>query len=438
MQHWSLKRRSFAAALLVLVVFVPLTALILEQAFTNSLSHSMKAQLRLQNLGLISEFEVKNGEIHMPEQLFNDRLNIPESGTYAFISMHLLPLWQSVSALHWQPPGLALPAVGEEHFDRVRINSKPYFVFSYTAQFEDKGLMFPVSFHVLESAEIFNREVQDFRYTLWYWLGIIALLLIALLILSLNGALKPIGKLETQVAEVQQGSQGRLSGHYPPELEKLKDSLNHLLDSEQHQRQRYHNSLGDLAHNLKTPLAVLKSLEELPSSANEPIAQIEHIIGRQLKRAVAGAGSGWQQAVALSPLLEKLIRAMTKVHGAKHLKIDLTDAQALSLHADETDLMELFGNLLDNACKAAKGRVRVTLSQQQDQSRIEIEDDGPGIPPQERQQILARGKRLDSYESGQGLGMAIVWDLIGAYQGQLDIQDSDLGGARIIVRFYSR
>lgn len=436
MTKWSLKGRSLAAAILVLVIFFPLVALVLEQAFSNSLSHSMEEQLRLQNLGLISEFEVIQGEIQMPEQLFNNSLNIPDSGTYALISMHKLPIWESDSTLNWsQIPQLDRPEVGKEMFVTRQIDGKNFFQFSYTAEFEDRNFMFPVTFHILQERRLFDREVSAYRTTLWQWLGLISLLLIALLVFSLYAALRPISQLVSQISDVEKGKCHRLAGTFPPELEHLKTSLNHLLDSELKQRQRYYNSLGDLAHNLKTPLALLKGNDQVMQIASEPVEQIDSIISRQLKRAVAGAGSGWQQKVALSGLLQQIISAMKKVYADKQLDIELQDDAQAELAADKTDLMELFGNLIDNACKAARKQVRVSVHQEDKILVLMIEDDGPGIRPEQRQQILNRGTRLDSYPGGQGLGMAIVTDLVNAYQGKLEIAESPLGGNLFRIRF---
>lgn len=436
MTKWSLKARSLAAAILVLAIFFPLAALVLEQAFSNSLSQSMEEQLRLQNLGLISEFEVIQGEIQMPEQLFNNSLNIPDSGTYALISMHKLRIWESGSALNWtQTPQLQRPDVGEELFISRLIDDKLFFQFSYTAEFEDLDFMFPVTFHILQERRLFDQEVSAYRATLWQWLGLISLLLIALLVFSLYAALRPISQLVSQISEVDKGKRHRLAGAFPPELEHLKSSLNHLLESELQQRQRYYNSLGDLAHNLKTPLALLKSNHQVMQTASEPVEQIDSIISRQLKRAVAGAGSGWQQKVALTPLLRQIIGAMQKVYADKQLSIELRDKIQSELGADKTDLMELFGNLIDNACKAARSKVHINISQSSNSLTIDIDDDGPGIPQAKRTEILNRGARLDSYTSGQGFGMAIVIDLVNAYQAGLQINHSALGGNRFSVTF---
>ncbi|MBU2878214.1 MULTISPECIES: ATP-binding protein [Aliiglaciecola] len=432
----SLRLRSFAAALLALLLFIPLGAMTLEQAYTDSLSQSMLEQLRVQSLTLISEFEMVDGEPEMPEQLFNDKLNIPGSGLYAFIKINDDVVWQSLSTLNWsEQPQLDAPIIGKEIFLAEFSLDADYFLYSYTAEFEGNVDFEPVSFFIVQDKLTFEKERDAFSNTLWYWLGFLALLLLIVLIASLNMALSPINTLIGQIKKTEEGDIERLQQTYPPELEKLKRSINHLLDTEQQQRSRYKNSLSDLAHSLKTPLAVLAGNPNLPSSANEPLSQINNIIQRQLKRAVAGAGSGWDQAVSVLPIVQKLQSAMAKVHADKDLSISLQIAENCQFKGDQTDLMELLGNLMDNACKAAKSKVKVSAQQTNKLLRITVEDDGNGIEPQHRQELLHRGKRLDSYQEGQGIGMAVVTDLISAYHGKMEITDSTLGGAKIEMTF---
>ncbi|WP_353369188.1 ATP-binding protein [Aliiglaciecola sp. NS0011-25] len=432
----SLRLRSFAAALLALLLFIPLGAMTLEQAYTDSLSQSMLEQLRVQSLTLISEFEMVDGEPEMPEQLFNDKLNIPGSGLYAFIKINDDVVWQSLSTLNWsEQPQLDAPIIGKEIFLAEFSLDADYFLYSYTAEFEGNVDFEPVSFFIVQDKLTFEKERDAFSNTLWYWLGFLALLLLIVLIASLNMALSPINTLIGQIKKTEEGDIERLQQTYPPELEKLKRSINHLLDTEQQQRSRYKNSLSDLAHSLKTPLAVLAGNPNLPSSANEPLSQINNIIQRQLKRAVAGAGSGWDQAVSVLPIVQKLQSAMAKVHADKDLSISLQIPENCQFKGDQTDLMELLGNLMDNACKAAKSKVKVSAQQTNKLLRITVEDDGNGIEPQHRQELLHRGKRLDSYQEGQGIGMAVVTDLISAYHGKMEITDSTLGGAKIEMTF---
>lgn len=432
----SLRLRSFAAALLALLLFIPLTAITLEQAFTSSLSESMLEQLRVQNLTLISEFEMQDEQAQMPEQLFNEQLNIPGSGLYAYIMVNRRLAWQSLSTLSLlETPDLLAPQMGQERFDSEFDKPDGYFLFAFTAEFDTGNEFVPVSFFVLQDKQTFEEQRAAFSNTLWYWLGLIAILLLVLLVFSLNMALSPIKTLISQIKRAEKGEVDRITQRYPPELEKLKTSINHLLDTEQQQRSRYKHSLSDLAHSLKTPLAVLCGINNLPRSAEEPLLQIDNIIQRQLKRAVSGAGSAWEQAEPLYPIAKKLLFAMGKVHADKQLDINMQMDESLRFKGDKTDLMELLGNLLDNACKAAKSKVVLHAQEHHRHLCICVDDDGPGIAEQDREALLNRGQRLDSYQEGQGIGMAVVADLVGAYQGQLEISTSEYGGARFKLTF---
>lgn len=439
MHNLSLRLRSFAAAVLALLIFIPLTAVTLEQAFNGSLSQSMLQQLRVQSLTLISEFELDNtgSQAEMPEQLYNDQFNIPGSGLYAFIQSHDGMLWQSLSTLNWQQkPEFVAPDIGAEVFIEDFSMQNNYFLYAYTAEFETSEGYQPVSFYILQDKQVFNTEKSKFANTLWNWLGLIALLLLILLLVSLNAALLPISRLNKQIRQAESGQLERIDQRYPPELEKLKSSINNLLDTEQQQRSRYKNSLSDLAHSLKTPLAVLSGTAGLPEQAKEPISQINLQIQRQLKRAVAGTTSTFGQAIPIKPVVEKLFNAMDKVYADK--KLTLThdiQHQELGFNGDMTDLMEILGNVIDNACKAAVKQVSLSTLTSLNKLLIHIEDDGPGIPKDKRKQLLERGTRLDSYKEGQGIGMAVVADLVSAYQGQLEVKQSDLGGAKLTLIF---
>ncbi|AGH46102.1 ATP-binding protein [Paraglaciecola psychrophila] len=439
MHNLSLRLRSFAAAVLALLIFIPLTAVTLEQAFNGSLSQSMLQQLRVQGLTLISEFELDStgSQAQMPEQLYNDQFNIPGSGLYAFIQSHDGVLWQSLSTLNWQQqPKFVAPDIGAEVFIEDFSMQNNYFLYAYTAEFESSEGYQPVSFYILQDKQVFNTEKSKFANTLWNWLGLIALLLLILLLFSLNAALLPISRLNKQIRQAESGQLKRIDQRYPPELEKLKNSINNLLDTEKLQRSRYKNSLSDLAHSLKTPLAVLAGTAGLPEQAKEPISQINLQIQRQLKRAVAGTTSTFEQAVAIEPVVDKLFNAMHKVYADKNLTLThVIQQRELGFNGDITDLMEILGNVIDNACKAAIKQVTVTALANVNELLIHIEDDGPGIPKDKREQLLERGTRLDSYKEGQGIGMAVVADLVSAYQGQLEIKQSDFGGAKLTLIF---
>lgn len=436
MKKLSLKFRIFSAAALALLIFIPLIAFALEKAHVASLNQAMLERMRVQTLTLISEFEITDNVSYMPEVMINGQFNLPDSGLYGLITGGQQVIWHSLSALNWHiPKNLPAPPSGQEHFKQIESQGDGYFVHSYTAEFElDVGFS-PYHFHSIQDMTSFNAEVKEFRTTLWYWLGIIAVLLLLMLLFALNTALKPIHHLVAQINAIQEGKSKHIQAQYPSELETLKNNLNHLLEAEANQRERYKNSLSDLAHSLKTPLAVLSGLPDLPSTGREPVEQIDNIIQRQLKRAVAGTGSGWSQAEPVVPIVEKLKGAMLKVYRDKELDIRVDIDPEIRFYGDHTDLLELMGNLLDNACKAAQYHIEITATSTPLQITLIIADDGPGIAEADRELLLQRGQRLDSYATGQGIGMAVVSDLIAAYQGQLFIKDSDLGGAQIEVEF---
>lgn len=439
MRRISLKVRSFAATIIALLFFIPLMNYALQQAYIASLTQATLERMRLLNLTLISEFEIEEQVVYMPELMIHGEFNVPDSGIYALIHNLDSMVWRSMSSINWQLPEInSFPTPGRSSFEVVTYGERDFFKYTYTAEFETLLGLTPVTFHVFMDTKSFDEDIQKFESTLLQWLAIITALLLILLLFTLNTALKPLNRLILEITSIEKGNNVRLLDHYPQELERLRDSLNHLLNAEEQQRERYKNSLGDLAHSLKTPLAVLSGTESLPEEAREPLIQIDQIIQRQLKRAVAGSGSRWNQKEQLLPIVIKLTNAMEKVYDDKHLAIEFDFPDDIAFQGDATDLLELLGNLMDNACKATHSRVIVHAQQTEQYLEIAVSDDGPGIPEDKKHLLLERGKRLDSYESGQGIGMAVVSDLVSAYQGQLSIEDSEYGGAKITIRFPSK
>lgn len=422
-------------------MFIPLAAYALERAYVASLGQAMLERMRVQTLTLISEFEVFNNISSMPEIMINGQFNMPESGLYGVVTNGKMVLWKSTSSMNWPVPDfLTIPAIGEDQFVQVEQNSKHFFLHSYTAEFSSPVGFESYTFHVFQDRSSFDAEVIHYRTTLWYWLGIISVLLLALLVFSFFTALRPIHRLVNEILNIEKGDANRITDQYPPELEKLKSNLNHLLTTEENQRQRYKNGLGDLAHSLKTPLAVLSGLPELPEQGREPVEQINNIIQRQLKRAVAGTGSRWNQKCSVKPVVNKLVAAMSKVYRDKSLNFVVEVNHEIGFYGDETDLLEMLGNLIDNACKAAQSKVVVRAKQSKNRLYIGVADDGPGIPEDKRQMLIERGRRLDSYQSGQGIGMAVVADLVSAYEGHLNIENGKPelnlpSGAHISIEF---
>ena len=208
------------------------------------------------------------------------------------------------------------------------------------------------------------------------------------------------------------------------------------MHTEQAQRQRYRNALSDLAHSLKNPLAVIQSQAELSQSSQQQISQINQMIEHQLKKAQSAGESSWYLGVNVKTTLDKLVNSLQKIYRDKALTfVNHCDEENI-FKGDEADLFEILGNLLDNACKAAKQNVLIKVVSYDDVLVLEISDDGAGISSTDAEQVLKRGVRADTYQQGHGIGLAIVRDLVASYQGKLIIgRCKQLGGALFSVTF---
>jgi len=271
-----------------------------------------------------------------------------------------------------------------------------------------------------------------FLETVWQWMLLLGAALLIILIVGTNVVLSPVRELIREIRQTARGEQAELSHDYPVEFDGLKRSINHLLEAEAQQRRRYKNSLGDLAHSLKTPLSVALGAPNLTDETQDALLQIDQLIRRQLKRASAG-NVAWTSAISVAPVVGKLTRAMEKVYADKQLTFSQTIPEHAMFQGDETDLMELLGTLMDNASKAARYTVATEARIEGTWLHFFIDDDGPGIAERERERLLTRGERLDTYEEGHGIGLAVASDIVASYSGRLHIETSPAGGARIHV-----
>jgi two-component system sensor histidine kinase PhoQ len=275
-------------------------------------------------------------------------------------------------------------------------------------------------------------------------------LLLATLALLLRWVLSPLRHLEAQIREVENGTRESLDPRWPDELTGVTGNLNALLHSERNRIARYRDTLGNLAHSLKTPLAVLRASLASGDSVNvaqavdAQVDRMNGIIEHQLRRAAASGGATLgQAAVEVAPIAAELRGALLKVHGRKDFTIEVgIDAGARFL-GDRGDLLESLGNLMENASKWCRERVRVTTrvdgsAPPGEQLCVCVEDDGPGIAPRDRDRVLMRGERADERVAGHGLGLAMVRDMAEAYGGRLEIAQSSLGGASLLLHLPGR
>ncbi len=449
----SLSGRLLASVSLLLILFFGLTIAALDLLFRDLSERSIAELLDAQLVALLAASETDDHRNVQPAgPLAETRLRQPGSGLYAVIrSEDGALIWRSPSLLGRAPaPGSRL-APGTRRVERQRLDDGSE-VMTLTAPIDweiEPGTSRPFVFSVSTSVAPYEAQLHRFRQQMFGWfLGLLLLLLGSLAVL-LRWALRPVRRIEREIREVETGERAALSGAQPTELRGLAANMNALLTSERRRVEHYRNTLGNLAHSLKTPLAVIRSAF---SGGGEPqrggvidqqIDRMDAIVQHQLKRASAAGGTVVGQAVEVAPLLGELRTAMGKVYGHKDLLIEITLPEGARFAGDRGDLFELAGNLLDNACKWCRHRVRVSARRQPDslgraRLRITVEDDGSGIAANDRERILERGTRADEQMGGQGLGLAMVREIVELYGGELTIGDSALGGARIEVALPGR
>jgi two-component system sensor histidine kinase PhoQ len=441
----SLQSRQLIAASIGLFAFLGLTGYALDQAFAEATLTGVRERLQTYAYAYLAGTDVTRGKALIPPaESPEPRFDQPgSSGLYAAISGELR--WESGSAAGRQLPFTDSLRPGDSEFvGPLDSPAGPIYRFGIGVAWEVSAAD-SVSFTVFigETTEVADRQIRVFRRTLWVYLGGVGLLLLALQVWVARWSLNPLRRVERDVGRVERGASDRLDGNYPRELRPLTDNLNAFIESERDHLARYRNTLGDLAHSLKTPLAVLRARLESDSSAAElredvrsQVQRMDEIVAYQLSRA---ATSGHQRFAAPLPIesnAEGIVQGLEKVYADRGVLCEFEIDPAARFHGEQGDLMELLGNLLENAFKWAQRRVllRVDVPDGGRSVRIAVEDDGPGIPEDKIESLLQRGVRGDERVHGHGIGLAIVQDIVRAYRGELEVSRSpELGGARFVA-----
>ena len=444
----SIRARLALAAALVLVAFLSTTGLVLDRAFRASIEDSAREQLRLRVLGLLGTAELVEGVLSLPPALPEPRFNQPGSGLYArLLDDAGMPVWTSRSeASHADAdaPGRAL-APGREVFDSndgddADGRGERLYRYGFGVLWEGPSGDDAYTLWVSTAQAPFIAETRGFRRTLYTLLGGagIALLLLQLAVLSL--ALRPLVRVEHEVERIERGDAARLEGAWPEELAGLARNLNLLIDHERARQHRYRNTLDDLAHSLKTPLAILRNAfadalgraeRGALEDAQGQIDRMDEIVGHHLQRASVGSNPLGGARTSVARAAERIAAGLSRLHADRDLEIAVEVDEQLFVSVDERDLYEMLGNVMENGCKYGRARVRVRAQGLGEEVRVRIEDDGPGVPEAMRGFVLSRGARADTAKAGQGIGLAVVAELVAAYDGTLEIETSDLGGAAV-------
>ncbi|MBB3225926.1 two-component system sensor histidine kinase PhoQ [Luteibacter sp. Sphag1AF] len=445
----SLAARAALATGFALAAFLGLTGLAQNKANYASELSAMHDRLHNYVIAYITGTDItRAGKVTTPDSQPNPDFSRPGSGLYAIIVGNDGFRWESASALGRDFDFVRMLEPGQTSFEPVETRSGRLYVFSYGVSLDStEKRSVPLTFAVAQTEDQFERQVATYRRTQFLWLAMLGMMLMLLQLFLLRWSLLPLRRVSSDLAHIERGSRDHLDGPYPVELTVLTRRLNAFIDSEREQRTRYRDTLADLAHSLKTPLAVIRSqLESSPDGAQlredlvDQVRRMDELVAYQLSRAATSGRQTFASAVALAGHAEDLVQSLEKVYAAKNVLCEFEIDEGAAFPGEQGDLLELMGNLVENAFKWAQHRVLLTArtvgkGNGRSGLLLIVEDDGPGIADDKVQRVLQRGVRGDERVQGHGIGLSIVQDIVKAYQGEMQVDRSEeLGGARFTVR----
>jgi two-component system sensor histidine kinase PhoQ len=434
---YSLRARLLLGAALVLVAFITGAGIAVQRAHADSVRAVHFSRLQGTIYLLLARAELDDhGALQMPPEFAEPRLSLPASGLYAGIyNVNRKEAWQSASALGVAPPFRREAAPGDWHYETLPGDKMSYLAVTYGVRWAGRNGAAPLVLSVLEDKAEFDHEINVFARTLWAWLGGAGALLLLAQLLLLQWGLAPLRRVAQEIGRIEGGQQAAIEGRYPTELTGLTENLNTLIQQERVRQTRYKEALSYLAHSLKTPLAVLRNAlgepAQLPATVRDQVGRMDDIVQHQLGRAAAGGATRFTPAIPIAPVLHRIREALAKVYAEKGLAFDIDCPDGLTWRIDEGDLFEVMGNVLDNAAKWAKQRVRVQVAREAGRLVINVDDDGPGFSDTES--VLQLHVRADERVPGHGVGLAVVNDLVASHHGVLKLERGPLGGARVRI-----
>lgn len=442
----SLRMRLMLGAAVTVSLFMLALFPALQQVFTQSLEQAIEQRLAADASALISAARINNGQLQMPEKLPDEEFDILPARQLGFIYDDKgTVLWRSRSSedvkINYQPK---YDGHGHEFLRAKDSEGREFFIYDVEVDLL-RGKSADFSIVTMQPVSDYQKMYDSLRQQLYVWLGFALLLLLGFLWLGLGWGIRSLRSLSAELDDVETGKRAALSDEHPRELLRLTRSLNRLLESERQQSERYRHSLDDLAHSLKTPLAVLQGVGEVLAARPDNAEQAGTLLGQvnrmsqqisyQLQRASLRKSGLLRYQVKLQPLLSSLLVALDKVYRDKNVRVQQNFSAELRVPVEQGALLELLGNILENAYRLSVSEIRISAQLTESCCELIVEDDGPGVPKHQRERILQRGERLDTQYPGQGIGIAVVKDIIDSYGGEFFVEDSDLGGAQFRVVF---
>lgn len=430
----SVNRRLMLGATLWIAMALLVTGFVLTGLFRNHVEINFDAEMHDQLEELLALAGVdEDGNPALTRHPVEPRYNRPFSGWYWEILALGEPVDKSRSLWDQKiatPDQLSKESETAFYITGPRDQSLRALARSYTLP----DAKTPVTILVAGPAADIEIATRAFAGILAIALSVLGLGLVAAAFFQVRFGIRPLIRMREELAQVRAGRATRLVGPFVAEIEPLANELNGLLDHNAEILERARTQAGNLAHALKTPLAVLLNEAnhregDVADIIRTETAMMNDQISRHLSKARAAGSRGVLGVRAdLGETALALQRTLSRIHVARNLDITLHGMEGLSFQGERQDLEEMLGNLMDNACKWAKSRVRVEGRQEGQWLLLSIEDDGPGIPETALSDVIDRGRRLDETTPGSGLGLSIVRDVAELYEGKLNLAPSTLGG----------
>lgn len=440
MKPSSLTLRLVAAAGLWTAAALLAGGLVLSLLFRDYVKDTTDSRLSVLLENLVASTDVTaSGRLALIQTPAEPRFSQPYSGWYWQISRKDGPPIRSRSL--WDQalkPNLDVPVPTERHFTGVGPDNQ-------LLRMTERDIKLPGSddtyrFTVgMEQAEI-DKDVKSFDQTLFWSLGALGIGLLTAVVLQVRYGLRPLRQVGRSLAAIRSGRARRLEEDFPSEIMPLIKELNSLLDHNAAVVERARTHVGNLAHALKTPLAVLQNESALaPADLSTKIKNQTDIMRRYVdhylvRARTAATGTVLGARAPIVPVVDDLLRTLGRIYVDRDIRVKLDGERKAVFRGERQDLEEMLGNLLENAFKWARARVVVNVAAESEMVAVSVEDDGPGISSERREAVFGRGKRFDESVPGSGLGLAIVRDMAELCGGSITLDDSPLGGLRATLR----
>lgn len=445
----SLAFRLSAAACACILLILPATAVALVSVYRSAVESSFDVRLNyyLQYLIGATSTAPDGLVLEAPDTLGEPLFALPASGWYWQIAPADTPGEPLLKSASLVSESLTVPEphTGEADAHRGYITGPEDQFLRIVA----RDIIFPgtdsarrYTFAVAGDAGEIDESVWSFTTMLIAAFAALGVALLLATLFQVRYGLRPLADIGARLAAIRSGKAEKLEGELPEEIQPLQEELNSLIRSNQNIIERARTHVGNLAHALKTPLSVITNEargrdEPFAVKVSEQAEIMRQQVTHHLDRARVAARAGVVGSTTdLCPVIEDMRAALNKIYSQNQLALTADCPANLRFEGEKQDLQEMIGNLMDNACKWARSRVAITAAPDPADRRylvIRVDDDGPGLPPQAREKVVKRGRRLDEGKPGSGLGLSIVADLSNLYSGNFRLEESPLGGLRAVL-----